>query len=503
MKLFGFSIRKNKETVGKLSSFTGRDILDGSTEIYGVHGGYYGYQYNADTKIDNENGLITKYRELAGQALIERAVSDIVNEAFSYDSEEMPIKIVLDNIDEAKLPKKIKERIIEEFEYLLELLNFRSDCYDIFKRWYVDGRLYYEKIIDKENPGDGIKQLKNIDPRKIRKITETEVEQYTGKNRPPRIKTTEYFLYNPKGLLNSTTTNQQSEGIQIAKDTVTYIHSGLFEKDNKMILSHLHKAIRPYNQLRRVEDAVVIYRLARSSETRVFNFEVGELTKSQAEEHVAKQINRIRKKPIYNAETGDVETETRFMTLMEDYFFAQRDGKGTSVDVLSGGENLGQIEDIEYFRRDLYQSLNIPISRLEVDAAFTIGRSSEITRDELKFSKFVNRLRKRFSKFFDDILGTHLILKNILTVEEWDNLKKSIVYDYLKDNHFAEFKEGEIWRERFATMSDVADLVEQKYLSRSWVRRNILRLTDEETEQIKDEIEKEKEESGEEDDESF
>lgn len=489
VQFFGFKISRqdDEERKEQIQTFSDPVINDGAAEI--ASGGFYNHGIAFDNApTENEVQLITRYRELSLQPEIIKAIDDIINEVFSYDEDAIPVEINLDNIK--GLSDKLKDQIREEFDQILRMLSFRSGAYDIFRNWYVDGRLYYHKVIDLKNPAKGIQEIRYIDPRKIRKVREK--IRKNAKGTPKSItgidinpKYAEYYIFNPNGI-----NAQNNVGLKIAPDAITYINSGIRDKSNKLILSHLHQAIKPYNMLKMVEDSLVIYRLARAPERRVFNIEVGQLPRHKAEEYLKDIMTKNRRKMIYDVNTGEIKDDKRYMTMLEDFWFPKRDGKGTTVDTLPGGQGLSQLDDIDYLKRKLYEALYVPVSRLDSTTQFNIGRSSEITRDELKFSKFVHRLRKRFSTLFDDILKTQLVLKNIVTPEEWDQLVEDINYDFLEDNFFAELKMSEIWNQRFGNLNLVDQFVGQ-FVSRDWVRDQILHLTEEEWEEMQKQMDKE------------
>lgn len=501
MKLFGFEIKRSASEQRENENLHSIVLPeeDGVNEISSTASGYMAYGLNTEQNIRNENELITKYRNIANQTEVDKAIQDIINEAFSYDENSFPVEINLNEIDKKVLPEKTKKKIKEEFDYILNLMNFGSDSYEIFRRWYVDGRIYYEKGINKDKPKEGIKKLKYIDPRKIKKIRE--IDKTKNRNIPEFVygnlnlsrKYTEYYIYNPEGLDTNNFT-----GVPIAPDTITYVTSGILDEKNNLILSHLHKAIKPFNNLRMLEDSLIIYRLARAPERKIFNVEIGTLPKSKAEEYMVQLKEKFKRKTMYDPVTGELQDNKYFMTMMEDYWFAKREGVGTTVDTLSGGQNLGEIEDVLYFKKKLYESLNVPVSRLETEQAqFNIGRSSEITRDELKFGKFISRLRKRFSFLFSDILKDHLILKGIVTQEEWDDFENLIFYDYREDTFFSELKWSEIYKERLATLRDSEEYV-GRYFSKGWIQRTVLQMSDDEIKDMQNEIDKEKKENPEE-----
>ena len=371
----------------------------------------------------------------------------------------------------------------EEFNHVINMLNMNWYGHDIFRRWYVDGRLYYHKIIDEKNPKNGLLELRPIDPTKIRKVRELKKDKDPKTGAEIITGATEYFIFQNDSL------GTKAQGLKIAKDAITYVTSGLLDPSRKRILSHLHKALKPVNQLRMMEDSLVIYRLARAPERRIFYIDVGNLPKGKAEEYLRNIMAKYRNKMVYDAETGDMKDDKKHMSMLEDFWLPRREGgRGTEISTLPGGENLGQIDDIEYFRKKLYKSLNVPSGRLEQENQFSLGRSTEISRDELKFQKFINRLRKKFSALFIDILKTQLILKGILTEEEWESIRSDISIDFLKDNHFSELKDAELVRERLATLREV-DEYAGRYYSVEWIRKNILMQTDEEIEDIIAQIE--------------
>ena len=480
-ELFGFTIARKKtdQDESQLPSPIVPTDEDGSIEV--APGGAYGTYVDLEGKAKNESDLVTKYRQMSHQPECDSAIQDIVNEAIIVNDTDGPVEIVLDKLEQ---PDSIKNKIREEFHYILNLLNFNTSAYDIFRKWYVDGRLYYHINIDEKNPRAGIKKLHYIDPRKIRKITEQKKEKdkrtgatvYKGSN--------DYYMYNPKGLSSRT----QQTGIKISPDSICYVHTGLLDDRNNMIYSYLHKAIKPMNQLRMLEDAVVIYRLARAPERRIFYIDVGNLPKMKAEQYLRDMMVKHKNKITYDAATGEVRDDRKFMTMLEDFWLPRREGgRGTEITTLPGGQNLGEMEDVDYFRRKLYKSLNVPSSRMEAENQFNLGRASEITRDELKFQKFIQRIRNKFSVLFDDLLEIHLSLKGITTRKEWQEMKQEIYFDYVEDNHFSELKETEIMTERLRLLGDIDSYV-GKYFSEQWVRSNVLRMTEEEIKAIEKQI---------------
>ena len=439
-------------------------------------GGHFG-QYvdiNGD-QTKSEKELILKYRDISQHTECDAAVEDIVNEAIVSDDDSSPVSLIMNDLDQ---PDRIKKMINEEFEHVVSMLNMNWYGHDIFRRWYVDGRLYYHKIIDEANPKNGLIELRSIDPTKIRKVRELKKEKDPKTGAEIIVGSTEYFIFQNESL------GSKAQGLKIAKDAVAYVTSGLLDPSRKKILSHLHKALKPVNQLRMMEDSLVIYRLARAPERRIFYIDVGNLPKGKAEEYLRNIMAKYRNKMVYDAETGDMKDDKKHMSMLEDFWLPRREGgRGTEISTLPGGENLGQIDDIEYFRRKLYKSLNVPSGRLEQEQQFNLGRSTEISRDELKFQKFINRLRKKFSALFIDILKTQLILKGVVTNEEWEDIRSDISIDFLKDNHFSELKDAELLRERLGTLREI-DEYAGRYYSVEWIRKNVLMQNDEDIEDI-------------------
>src|SRR5210317_235450 len=420
----------------------------------------------------------------------DQAVEDIVNEAIVSDEIEPPVRLNLDRIKPFSVD--LKKKIAKEFDEVLRLLEFEEKGHDIFRRWYVDGRMYYHKVIDPKNPKDGIKELRYIDPRKIKKVREIKKKDGPIKmpgDAPDPMEYKEYYVYNEKGVGGSMTTG----GIRIHKDAIAYCPSGLVDQQKNVVLSHLHKAVKPVNQLRMIEDAVVIYRIARAPERRIFYIDVGNLPKVKAEAYLKDVMTRYRNKLVYDASTGEIRDDRQHMSMLEDFWLPRREGgRGTEISTLPGGQNLGEIADIEYFQKKLYRSLNVPISRLESGQGFNLGRASEITRDELKFTKFVQRLRKKFTDLFQDLLRTQLLLKGVITIEDWDAIAQKISYSFLQDGFFSELKESEILRERIALANEMQNYV-GKYFSSEYIRRKILKMNDRDIEQNDEQIAKEKE----------
>jgi len=477
-EFFGFEInRKSKEPVRP--SFVPRtDNDDGAGVIQA--GGHFGAYIDMDgDKAKTDVDLILKYRDVSSQPECDAAIEDIVNEAIVGDHDESPVNLIL---DELEISDKIKEAVRHEFDEILKLLNFNQYAHDIFRKWYVDGRLPYHIIINNENPKQGIKELRYIDPTKLRKIKEIEEETDPKTGAKLIKKVDEYFLYQDK------TMNAANQGLKIYPDAIAYCTSGQMDPGRKRILSYLHKALKPVNQLRMMEDSLVIYRISRAPERRIFYIDVGNLPKGKAEEYLRGIMNQYRNKLVYDAKTGDIKDDRKHMSMLEDFFLPRREGgRGTEISTLPGGENLGQIDDIIYFQKKLYKSLNVPVNRLEQEAQYSLGRTTEITRDEVKFKKFIDRLRKRFSDLFMQLLKTQLLLKGIITKDDWKTWKESIVFDFIEDNYFSELKQSEMIRERFDLLNSVQDYI-GKYLSHEWVAKNVLRMSEEDMKEMEDQI---------------
>jgi len=480
-ELFGFRFEKIKDTKSQ-EKFTVPPADDGATEIAG--GGFFGQVLDVDGRDKSELDLIRRYREVSQQPECDSAIEDIVNEGIVSNEKDQAVSITLDRLD---YPKSIKNKIREEFDHVLSLLDFDVKGHDIFRRWYVDGRIFYHKVIDKKNPKKGIVEVRYIDPRKIRKVRQVNKNTKPGTSMDLVKSVEDYFIYNEKGLQQG----QMNEGIRIADDSITYVPSGIIDMNRGHVLGYLHKAIKPVNQLRMIEDAVVIYRLSRAPERRIFYIDVGNLPKAKAEQYLREVMARYRNKLTYDANTGEIRDDKKYMSMMEDFWLPRREGgRGTEISTLPGGQNLGELTDVEYFQKKLYRSLNVPESRMADNSGFSLGRSSEILRDELKFTKFVGRLRKRFANMFNDMLKTQLILKNIVTPEDWEKMEDHIQYDFLYDNQFAELKETEMIQGRLGNLAQIEPYI-GKYYSTEFVRKRILRQTDQEIEEIDTQIEDE------------
>ena len=484
-ELFGFSITRAKKPTDPKQAFTTTQVDDGTQTI--AAGGYFGQYLDMEGTAKSEADLIRRYREVALHPECDMAIEDIINEAIVSNELRDAVRV---NVTDLPYGKEVRRKIEDEFKEVLRLLNFNTRGHDIFRRWYVDGRIYYHKIIDRESPVKGITELKYIDPRKVKKIREIRKKRPDGP--VPHGLTVvdefvEYFLYNEKGVVGSTS----GMGLKIAPDTIAFCPSGMIDQNKNMVLSYLHKAIKPVNQLRMIEDATVIYRIARAPERRIFKIDVGNLPKVKAEQYLRDVMARYRNKLVYDAQTGEIRDDRNYMSMLEDFWLPSREGgRGTDITTLPGGQNLGEIADIEYFRSKLYRSLNVPVSRLETSAGFNIGRASEITRDELKFTKFVQRLRKKFTELFNDILRTQLILKGIINEDDWYIMRDTLQYDFLQDGHFAELKQTEMLRERLAVANEMRDYI-GKFYSVQYVRKNVLKQNDREIEDMDIQIKKE------------
>jgi hypothetical protein len=488
--LFGFTIARDKVEVKDTvqQSFSPPSNDDGALTI--TSAAYYGTYVDLDGTAKNDVELISRYREMAMQPEIESAIDDIVGEAICQDDDGKIIKLVLDDL---KQPEKIKKAIMDEFETVSRLLNYKNMAQDIFRRYYVDGRLYYHIIIDREQPTQGIKELRYIDPRKLRKVREVkkQKDERTGVEIMNVIN--EYYIFNDK-VNTGSSQNFGPIGVRITTDSIVSVVSGLMDSRRAVVLSYLHKAIKPLNQLRMIEDATVIYRISRAPERRIFYIDVGNLPKLKAEQYLRDIMVKYKNKLVYDANTGEIRDDRKHLSMLEDFWLPRREGgKGTEITTLPGGQNLGELEDVKYFEKKLYKALNVPVSRLNPETSgFSLGRSGEITRDELKFAKFVDRLRNKFCDLFDQAMRVQCVLKGICTDDEWKEFKEHIHYDFIKDNNFAELKEAELMTNRLQLLAAV-DPYTGRYFSQKWIQQNVLRLTDDEIIHMDKEIAKEKE----------
>ena len=502
-KLFGFKIQdtgvdKSKKLVSPVPP-NEEDKSD-----YYIQSGFYGQYVDIEGVYKNEQDLVRRYREMALHPECDSAIEDVVNEAIVSDLNDSPVEIELSNLPASD---KLKQIIRDEFKSIKEIMDFDRKSHEIFRNWYVDGRIFYHKVIDLKNPSVGIQEIRYIDPLKIRFIRKAE---QTGPNanfptplsvskdsidiyQAPKIE--EYYLYDPNasiGTGGSISFRSDSKSVKIAKDAITYVTSGLVDRNKQTILSYLHKAIKSLNQLRMIEDSLVIYRLSRAPERRIFYIDVGNLPKIKAEQYLRDVMNRYRNKLVYNADTGEIKDDRKYMAMLEDFWLPRREGgRGTEITTLPGGQNLGELADIEYFQKKLYKSLNVPSSRIDVGGGgFNLGRSSEILRDELKFTRFVGRLRKRFSEVFNDMLKTQLILKNIVTLQDWEVLREHIQYDYVYDNHFSDLKENELRNDQLGVVAAMEPYI-GKYFSTQYIRSKVLKQSDGEMKEIDTQIQKE------------
>ena len=504
-KLFGFKIQKDDTAAKGVVSPVPKSEEDSSD--YYVSSGFYGQYVDIDGVFKSEFDLIKRYREMALHPEVDGAIEDIINEAIVSDQNDSPVQIDLENLPGSD---KLKELIRDEFKTVKELMNFDKRCHEILKNWYIDGRIFYHKVIDLKKPEDGLKEVRYIDPLRIkfiRKLRDDKslkgvVERVNNQN-PNNVKTPEideYYLYDPNsaqqknnlGAIGNQAFANQQKPVKLAPDSVTFCHSGLVDRNKQTILSYLHKSIKALNQLRMIEDSLVIYRLSRAPERRIFYIDVGNLPKIKAEQYLKEVMNRYRNKLVYNASTGEIRDDRKHMSMLEDFWLPRREGgRGTEITTLPGGQNLGELSDIEYFQKKLYRSLGVPESRIAGSGeGFNLGRSSEILRDEIKFTKFVGRMRKRFATVFNDMLKTQLILKNIVTPEDWEILSDHIQYDFVYDNHFAELKETELLNERLGVVAALDPYV-GKYFSLDYVRRNVLKQKDEEIIELDKQMKKE------------
>ena len=489
MEIFGYQISK------KITPTVKKEIIspipkpndDGSSTTTVFSGGLYGQYIDlGDSATISDHDLILKYREVSTQPEADTAIADIVDGAIASADKSSPVDLSLDDLDQ---PDSIKGKIIEEFNKILSLYRFNHKGHDLFRNWYIDGRVYFQIIIDKENPKRGIVELRYIDPTKISKVKEVKKVRDKSSGIEYEKTVSEYYVYSEGTLSN--TDMKAGQGIKLDKDSVIFVNSGLFDPSRTKSIGYLHKAIKLINQLRFMEDSLVVYRVSRAPERRIFYIDVGNLPKGKAEEYVQSVVSRYRNKLVYDASTGEITDDRKHMSMLEDFYLPRREGgRGTEITTLGGGENLGQIDDVVFFQRKLYKALNVPISRLEADTGFSLGRATEVSRDEVKFQKFIDKIRKKFSLIFIEALKVQLILKGVISPNDWSTIEESINIDFIEDNYFSELKEFEILRERLEMLQLVEEQI-GKYYSREWVRRNILHQSDEDITKINDQIEKE------------
>ena len=490
IELFGFTIGKKEDKNVKVQTFAEAEYEDGALSV--ASGGVYGTYVDTEGAIKSESELINRYRDMGLQAEVENAIDDIVNEAIVSSKDKPVVRI---NVDNLNVSEPIRDKIRLEFKSISKLLDLQNLGSDVFKRWYIDGRVYYHVIVDENNLEKGIHELRILDPRKIKKIREKKKEkQPDGKTKTSVL---EYYVYNQKGIYQSqgqvigTAFTSAASGLKISPDSIVYTHSGLMNATRSLVLSYLHKAIKPLNQLRMIEDSLVIYRISRAPERRIFYVDVGNLPKLKAEQYMRDLMTRYKNKLVYDANTGEVRDDRKHMSMLEDYWMPRREGgRGTEISTLPGGSNLGDIEDVLYFQKKLYKSLGVPISRLESEANYTIGRATEISRDEVKFTRFVNKLQSRFSLMFDEIMERQLTLKGIMSREDWKNVKNEIFYEFENDSHFSEIKQNELLQDRLNILRDLQDYA-GKYWSHEYIRKHILMMTDDEVKTNDEQMQKE------------
>lgn len=490
LKLFGFEIKRAEQDDPKKkpSIVPARD--DDGAGYVTASGTHYGQYINIDGDDSKDNyNLIMKYRGVSMHPEVDAAIEDIVGETIAGSELEQPVDLNMDNLE---VSDKIKKTIKEEFDNIVSMLNFNELGHDIFRRWYIDGRLYHHLVVNETQLKAGIQEIRPIDAAKMRKVKQVKKKKDPETGVQLIEKVDEYYIYQEKPG------SSQNSGVKMSLDSISYCTSGLLDESRKKVVSYLHKALKPINQLRMMEDSLVIYRLARAPERRIFYIDVGNLPRGKAEQYMKDIMARYRNKLVYDAATGQIRDDRKHMSMLEDFWLPRREGgRGTEISTLPGGENLGQIDDIIYFQKRLYRSLNVPINRLEQEAQFSLGRSTEVSRDELKFQKFIDRIRRRFAHLFYDILRKQLILKGIVTQEDWDTMKNDIVVDYVRDNHFTELRDAEMLRERLQTLDQISNYVGD-YFSKEWIQKNVLHFSDEDIEQIKKDIEGEQEEQPEE-----
>jgi len=494
-EFFGYEIKKKEATKGK--SFVAPSDEEGTLDIAGATG-FFSQYINVDRSAKNDWDLIRKYRQTAENPECDQAIEDVINEAITADEDDISVRV---NMDLTPLSLAIKKKVDAEFKEILRLFDWKHKSHDIFRRWYIDGRLFYHKMIDEKAPRKGITEIRYIDPKFIKKVRvvdkQTDRDPKSGNSIALVRKVEEFYVYNEAGVYPafqgiSGPAVKNSQGVRVSPDSIAYVTSGVFNPTTKQVYGFLHKAIKPTNQLRMMEDASVIYRISRAPERRIFYIDVGNLPKPKAEAYLKDVMSRYRNKIVYDAATGEVKDDREHMSMLEDFWLPRREGgRGTEITTLPGGQNLGEMEDVRYFQEKLYRSLNIPVSRLMTDTGFNMGRASEIQRDEIKFSKFIQKLRKRFGKVFSDVLKTQLILKGIMTPEDWDNIKEWIVYDFTDDNHFHEIQQAEMLNGRIEQLGNISEYI-GTYFSVEWIRKNVLQQTETEIAQIDKQIAAEK-----------
>ena len=493
IKLFGFTIGEKdivqKENPEQASFALPTEALDdGAVTI--TQNAHYGTYVDLEGAVRNELELITRYREMSNHPECDMAITEIVDEAISHDDKGKVVDIVLDDL---KQPESIKKKIREEFDNVLSMLNFSNLADDIFRRWYIDGRIYFHIIVNESNPKEGIQELRYIDPRKIRKVREVQKGRDLKTGADIIKSMAEYYVYNDKGTTAQNYTASVNSGLRIAPDAIVNVNSGMMDAKNTFVISYLHKAIKPLNQLRMIEDAIVIYRVSRAPERRVFYIDVGNLPKGKAEQYLRDVMVKYKNKVVYDAQTGELRDDRKHMSMLEDFWLPRREGgKGTEITTLPAGQNLGQMEDVQYFQKKLLQSLNVPYSRLEPQGGGMVGlgRTTEVTRDELKFNKFVVKLRNKFSQVFDHALKIQLSLKGICSQEEWETFREDVFYDYRKDNNFTELRDAELLQQRLQALGQIDPYV-GRYYSQEWVKKNVLHLTDDEVAEMQKQIDSE------------
>jgi len=490
MDIFGFEI-KRKSDEDNAPSFVapinddGAQVLEIGQGGYSIGGGMASGQFvDMEGGVKSESDLIVRYRQMSLIPEVDMAIDDIVQEAISNNDLDAQVGI---NLDATKFSDSIKSKIREEFVEILRLLRFNQTSSEIFRKWYVDGRMYFHLLVDPKNPKKGVVGLRMIDPIQIKKIREVQKKK-NAQGIEVIDKVNEFYTYNQSGFEKNYMAGQGTQTLKISPDAIVYCTSGMMDAQRRNIIGYMHKGLKAANQLKMMEDALVIYRISRAPERRIFYIDVGNLPKAKAEQYLADTMTRYKNKLVYNADTGEIRDDRKHMSMLEDFWLPRREGgRGTEITTLPGGQNLGEIEDIIYFQRKLFRSLNVPISRLETEAGFSLGRTTEISRDEVKFSRFVDRLRMKFSSMFTDILRTQLVLKGVLPIEEWELEKENVRYDFQKDSHFVELKDAEIQRERITTLREMDEFV-GKYFSQQWVRKNVLRQSEEEIEMIDSQI---------------